>query len=145
MQKVDIYIDGSCSGNPGPGGFAAVCPINGKLLAACGHVPQSTNNQAELRAAIKALTALKVPCEVTLCTDSQYLVTCWNHDKESLTNIKRVNHELWFEFIEAAEKGRHVVKFVKIKGHSGNKYNEIADRLAKAECAKERHLLCGGA
>lgn len=143
MQKIEIYIDGSSS-NPGPSGFAAVCPINGKVLASCGHVMKATNNQAELLAAIKALTSLKKPCEVTLYTDSQYLVTCRAHDDEWLTNVKRDNHKLWFEFIEATKKGRHTVKFIKVPGHAGVRYNEIADRLAKAEYVKARHMLLRG-
>lgn len=140
--KVEIYIDGSCSGNPGPIGFAAICPINGKTLKSAGFDanPEATNNQAELRGAICGLKALKRPCDVTFYTDSNCIMAYENHDAEWLTT-RSANKELWVEFIAEERKGKHTIKFVKVKGHNGNKYNELADKYAKAECAKARHKL----
>ena len=144
MNKISIYIDGACSGNPGPGGWAAVCVINGKKRKSCGFTSKIiTNNKAELCAAIQGLGALRAPCDVTFYTDSKYLVTCASHTNEWLTNESRKNHEYWVQFLELARKGKHTYKFVKVAGHTGIELNELADRLAKAEVAKARHELAG--
>ena len=143
-MKISIHIDGACSGNPGPGGWAAVCSINGRKLKSCGHDSKmTTNNRAELSGAIQGLKALRVPCEVTFYTDSKYLVTCASHTKEWLTDASRKNRDLWVQFLELARKGRHTYKFVKVAGHSGVEMNELADKLARAEAAKARHKLAG--
>ena len=142
MHKVEIYIDGSCSGNPGPGGWAAVCELNGKKLASCGFVAEkTTNNRMELSGALGGIQALRRPCEVTLYTDSAYLITCAKHNDAWLTEASRSNSDLWIELIKAAKKGGHKIKFVKIKGHSGERLNELADKLAKAQCVKAKHVL----
>ena len=141
MTKLEIYIDGACSGNPGPGGWAAVCPMNGKKLYKCGGVIHATNNSMELMAAIGGLRACTKPCDITFYTDSQYLITCSNHDRKWLTKESRVNHELWLEFLKTAEKGKHTYKFVKVAGHSGVTMNELADKLARKECIKVRRKI----
>lgn len=144
-MKFDIYIDGSCFGNPGPGGWAAVCKINGKKIAAHGWKTNATNNSMELQAAIGGLKALKRRgCEVTFYTDSAYLVTCSRHDNKWLTAENRANRELWMEYIRLVEKGKHTVTFVKVAGHSGVELNETADREAKAEATKARHIIARG-
>ena len=147
MINVDIYIDGSCSGNPGPIGFAAVCPINGKILAKSGFdtAVTSTNNRAELRGAILALDCLRRKgCKVTLYTDSNYLMSFMNHNAEWFYAEGRPNRELWIQFITKIEQGKHAVKMIKVKGHDGNKYNEIADRKAREACVKAKHALTKG-
>src|SRR5574341_1756259 len=78
MDKVTIYTDGACSGNPGPGGWAAILIAGNHEKEIYGHDPQTTNNRMELTAAIEALRALKRPCEVTLYSDSSYLIRCFN-------------------------------------------------------------------
>ena len=138
MTEIEIYIDGACSGNPGPGGWAAVCVENGKKKVACNGVTHATNNSMELMAAIGGLKHCKKPCNVTFYTDSQYLITCSAHDEKWLTRPSRANHELWFEFLQAAKTGGHTYKFVKVAGHSGVEMNEIADKYARRECMKVR-------
>ena len=138
-MKISIYTDGACSGNPGPGGWAAIAVLSdGKEKYVCGNVAKATNNSMELRAAIEGLKAVKVPREVIIYTDSNYLVTCWAHEKDWLIAENRPNREMWFELIQAADKGGHTVKFVKVKGHSDNRLNSLADKYAKKECAKAK-------
>lgn len=143
MQEVHIYIDGSCSGNPGPIGWSAVCEIDGKVRASCGFNsnPKCTNNQAELRGLNQGLSALRQPCIAVIHTDSTYLITSVRHGDAWLKEEGRANRDLWLQVIEQVKKGGHKVKFVKVKGHSGDRLNELADKLAKAECAKARHEL----
>lgn len=141
MTKIEIYTDGACSGNPGPGGWAAVCKCNGKKKYVAGSVKEATNNKMELVAAINAVKAVKRPHEVIIYTDSKYLITCWAHDKKWLTKDERPNKDLWLELIQTAEKGKHKVTFVKVSGHSGVEMNELADRLAKEQVVKLRHEL----
>ena len=144
MKEVSIYIDGSCSGNPGPGGWAAACKIKNKKLAVKGFALHTTNNKMELMAAVGAIKALKyLGCRVNLYTDSTYLITCSNHDNDWLTKPERPNRELWMEFLKAAKEGGHTITFIKVPGHSGVEMNELVDRLAKAECRKARHLAYG--
>ena len=142
MLKREIYIDGACSGNPGPGGWAAVCVENGKKKLRKGSVPHATNNSMELMAAIDGLRGCLEPTAITFYTDSQYLITCIAHEEKWLTKESRANHELWIEFLRTAKKGGHTYEFVKVAGHSGIKLNELADKYARAECLKERRRLC---
>lgn len=134
---VSIYTDGACSGNPGPGGWGAVlvCGNNEKEL--CGGEPDTTNNRMELTAVIQALTALKRPCEVTLTTDSKYIVDAvnlgwakkWQKNNWMRTpKDKAKNPDLWQALLELLEI--HNVKFIWVKGHAGHKYNERCDELA---------------
>ncbi len=137
MKNVTIYTDGACSGNPGKGGWGAVL-IYGKIeREICGSSELTTNNQMELTACIKALELLKEPCTVTLYSDSAYVVNAFNEDwisgwvQNGWRNSQKkevANVELWKELIHLCNK--HTVTFVKVKGHAGNKYNEICDALA---------------
>lgn len=136
MKKVCIYTDGACSGNPGPGGWAAILRYNGHERELSGGEPATTNNRMELIAAISALEALKEPCEVELWTDSQYLARAVNEGW--LAGWKRrgwrrkegelKNPELW----QALDTllARHKVSFNWLKGHDGHEYNERCDALA---------------
>ncbi len=139
MKKVCIYTDGACSGNPGPGGWAAILRYNGHERELSGGEPATTNNRMELIAAISALEALKEPCEVELWTDSQYLARAVNEGW--LAGWKRrgwrrkegelKNPELW-QALDAL-LARHKVSFNWLKGHDGHEYNERCDALAVAQ------------
>ena len=138
---VDVWTDGACSGNPGPGGWGAILSYNGVETELSGGEPQTTNNRMELMAAIAALEALKRPCTVALHTDSQYLrqgITGWIHgwkkngwrtaDKKPVKNA-----ELW-QRLDAA-LGQHKIEWKWVKGHAGDEMNERADALARAGMA----------
>ena len=137
MKKVDIYTDGACSGNPGRGGWAAILVYGAREAELSGFEPQTTNNRMELTAAIKGLSALKEACEVTLYSDSQYLVNAIN--KGWLAGWKSrgwrkadksevLNPDLWREL--DALLCVHDVRFVWVRGHNGHDYNERCDALA---------------
>ncbi len=136
MKQVDIFTDGACRGNPGPGGWGAVLRYRGTEKELFGGEARTTNNRMELMAAIQALEALKDPCEVNLTTDSQYVrkgITEWmvNWKKRNwLTAAKKpvVNKDLWQRLEAAAD--RHKVHWHWVRGHSGHRENERADQLA---------------
>lgn len=135
-MKVEIYTDGACRGNPGPGGWGALLRYQGHEKFLSGAETHTTNNRMELTAAIEALAALKRPCEVELTTDSKYVregITTWlaNWKKNNwrTSNRKPVkNQDLWERLGQEVE--RHQITWHWIKGHSGHKENELADQLA---------------
>ncbi len=135
-QSVEIFTDGACRGNPGPGGWGAVLRYNGQEKLLHGGEAPTTNNRMELMAAIAALSALKRPCQVTLTTDSQYVrkgITEWiqNWKKRDWRNAAKQpvkNADLWRQLDALA--ARHEVKWHWVKGHSGHRENEMADVLA---------------
>jgi ribonuclease HI len=135
-DKVDIFTDGACRGNPGPGGWGALLRYGEKEKQLYGAERETTNNRMELMAAIVALESLKRPCEVTLTTDSEYLrkgITEWIHSWKrrgwKTAGKKPVkNQELW-QRLEAATH-RHTIHWKWIRGHTGHAENECADRLA---------------
>ena len=131
MKKVIIYTDGSCAGNPGKGGWAAILKCEDKHKEISGCVDDSTNNRMELLAAIMALQSLKVECEIDLYTDSQYLIkgiTQWIYRWKDIQwkNVKNI--DLWKKLDECTS--RHKIQWHWVKGHSGDKYNEMVDKLA---------------
>lgn len=137
LPRVTIYTDGGCDPNPGRGGWAAVILLDGKTNELSGCDPHSTNNRMELTAAIRALKSLKVPCAVTLYTDSVYLqkgITEWMPGwlKKNWRGSKGpvLNVDLWKELLEAAKP--HQVTWEWVKGHSSNRYNTRADALVHA-------------
>ena len=139
MKHVYIYTDGACRGNPGRGGWGAVLVYNGTEKELSGGEAMTTNNRMELSAVISALSALKEPCEVTLTTDSQYVVNAiekgwldsWRNNKWRKSDKSAVlNVDLWVQLVELLEK--HRVSFVWVKGHNGHSYNERCDALATA-------------
>jgi ribonuclease HI len=136
-QRVTIYTDGACSGNPGPGGWGAILSFGGQEKELMGGEPHTTNNRMELLAAISALEALKRPCTVDLYTDSEYLrggITGWikgwkkngwrTSDRKAVKNV-----ELWEELDKVAS--RHDIRWHWVKGHHGHDENERADELAR--------------
>lgn len=131
---VDIYTDGACSGNPGPGGWGAILRYNGVEKELSGGEALTTNNRMEMLAAIRALEALKKPCKVRIHTDSQYLqkgVTEWMAGwKKKGWPAKIKNQDLWKEL--DALLGGHTVTFHWVRGHDGHPENERADALARA-------------
>lgn len=143
MKQIEIYTDGACSGNPGPGGWGAVLVYNGKEKELSGSEKNTTNNRMELTAVIMALNALNQPCEVKLTTDSKYVcdainkgwVYSWRKNGWRKSDKKpALNVDLWKELLSLLEK--HEVEFIWVKGHNGHKYNEICDALAVKEYQK---------
>ena len=134
MKKVEIYTDGACRGNPGPGGWGAVLVYGNREKELSGGEENTTNNRMELTAAIEALSALKEPCEVTLTSDSTYLVNAiregWLAAWRDRAFRKVKNPDLWMKLDPLLLK--HEVTFVWVKGHDGHPYNERCDRLATA-------------
>ncbi len=141
MKHVDIYTDGACSGNPGPGGWGAILKHGETRKELSGGEAATTNNRMELLATITALTSLKSPCEVDLYTDSKYVmdgIGTWIHgwkkngwrtaDKKPVKNI-----ELWQALDDA--RNRHKVTWHWVKGHAGHPDNERADELARSGMA----------
>jgi ribonuclease HI len=145
LPAVEIFTDGACKGNPGPGGWGAVLrAADGRERELSGGEKPSTNNRMELMAAIEALNALKRPCRVNLTTDSNYVrdgITRWIHGWRrngwKTADRKPVkNAELWQALLEAVEP--HRVEWHWVKGHAGHPENERADALACAEAEKRR-------
>ncbi|MBY8966793.1 ribonuclease HI [Algiphilus sp.] len=136
MKTVEIYTDGACRGNPGPGGWGAVLRHGAHEKTLCGGEAETTNNRMELMAAIQALEALKSPCEVTLYTDSVYVrngITEWldgwrRRGWKTASKQPVKNRELWQRLDAAAQ--RHRIDWRWVRGHSGNAGNEHADQLA---------------
>ncbi|MCG8315653.1 MAG: ribonuclease HI [Pseudomonadales bacterium] len=135
-EKVEIYTDGACKGNPGPGGWGVLLRFKGAEKKLNGAEKETTNNRMELMAAIKALEALTRPCQVDLTTDSQYVrkgITEWIHGwkKRNWKNASKQpvkNADLWKQLDELVQK--HDVSWHWVKGHSGHPENELVDQLA---------------
>jgi ribonuclease HI len=144
LPIVEIFTDGACRGNPGPGGWAALVRSGSREKELSGGEPLTTNNRMELTAAIRGLEALKRPCRVELHTDSQYLrdgITRWVHNWRRngwrTSDRKPVkNADLWEELIEAA--ARHRIDWHWVKAHNGHAENERVDALACAEADDQR-------
>lgn len=137
MKKVNIYTDGACRGNPGPGGYGVILEYEGREKEFSAGFPNTTNNRMELTAAIVGLEALNQPCEVTLYSDSKYLIDAiqkgwldsWRAKGWKKSDGKPVlNVDLWERLIVQLE--RHKVRFEWVKGHDGHHYNERCDTLA---------------
>lgn len=137
MKSVEIFTDGACSGNPGPGGWGAILRYNGVEKEMSGGEAETTNNRMELSAAIEALNALKTPCKVDLYTDSVYVrdgigkwIHGWKRNGWKTASKKPVkNDDLWKALDDA--RARHDVTWHWIKGHAGHPENERADALAR--------------
>ena len=143
MQHVDIYTDGSCLKNPGPGGWGAILVYNKLEKELSGGEADSTNNRMELTAAITALSVLNRPCDVTLTSDSKYLcdgitkgwAASWKkRGWKKSDNTPALNPDLWERLLSLCET--HRVTFVWVKGHAGHPYNERCDAMAQDEARK---------
>jgi ribonuclease HI len=136
MKRVEVFTDGACKGNPGPGGWGVVLRMGQHEKELAGHEAHTTNNRMELTAVIRALNALKEPCHVALHTDSRYVIdgiTKWifGWQKYGWRNSQKkpvLNADLWQELSTA--QGRHRIDWIWVKGHDGHPENERADRLA---------------
>lgn len=138
MSGVDIFTDGSCSGNPGPGGWAAILRSGGHEKELCGGERATTNNRMELMAVIRALESLKGPSAVTIHTDSRYVMDGatqwmkkWKANGWKTADKKAVKNEDLWRALDAA-MARHRMSWRWVRGHDGHPENERADALAKA-------------
>ena len=144
MKQVTLYTDGACSGNPGPGGWAAILIYNGREKVLSGGEKTTTNNRMELTGVIEGLKALKEPCAVDLYSDSKYVIDAlekgwavrwkkngWMRNKKD----PAMNPELWEELLQLTEK--HALTCHWVKGHAENDYNNRCDALAVQE--RDRH------
>lgn len=143
QTEVELFTDGACSGNPGPGGWGAILRCGTREKELSGGSAQTTNNKMELTAAIEGLKVLKYPCRVTLCTDSKYVAdgitkgwaASWRARGWKKSDGKpALNPELWEKLLELC--GKHDVKIIWVKGHAGHPENERCDALAVAETQK---------
>lgn len=140
MKSVEIYTDGACSGNPGPGGWGAILCYNGREKELSGGEKNTTNNRMELTAVISALEALKEPCEVELYSDSKYVIDAlskgWAKAWQKKNWIKSdkkpaLNPDLWEKLLSLTDI--HTVHYHWVKGHADNEYNNRCDKLAVGE------------
>lgn len=137
-KEVIIYTDGACSGNPGPGGWGTILMYKDTKKEISGGNPDTTNNIMEITAVIEGLKLLKEPCKVQIYSDSAYVVNAFNQHwienwiKKNWQNSKKEpvkNKELWLELYALVKQ--HEVKFIKVKGHSDNEFNNRCDELAR--------------
>lgn len=142
MKRVTIFTDGSCNGNPGAGGFAAILVCDNREKIISGRSLKTTNNRMEMQAVIEGLNALKKACDVMVCTDSAYIVNNFNRIPEWRANGWRgtrgaiKNHDLWQAMDAAwrrAEGMQISITFCKVTAHTGIELNERCDKLAKQE------------
>ena len=147
MKTVEIFTDGACSGNPGPGGYGVILRNAGRIKELSAGYRKTTNNRMELRAVITGMKALKEKCNVKIYSDSKYIVDAvrqgwakrwqrnnWYRNK----NEKALNPDLWQELLDLID--RHQVHFIWVKGHAGHQENERCDELAVAAAAGENLL-----
>ena len=148
-KKVQLYTDGACSGNPGPGGWAAILNFAGKTKELSGHMPNTTNNRMELFAVISGIGALKEPCEVEVFSDSAYTVKAftdhwidnWQRNGWLTSEKKPVeNTDLWKLLLQIIRVKQHNVVFNKVKGHADDPMNNRCDELARAAIREYRRL-----
>ena len=143
MKEVDMYTDGACKGNPGAGGFCCILRYKGKEKLVSGGEANTTNNRLELCAVISGLEILREPCEVTVYSDSKYVVDAmklgwargWKEKGWKKSDGKTaLNTDLWERLLSLSEM--HRLRFVWVKGHDGHEYNERCDREAVAQAEK---------
>lgn len=143
MKHIDIYTDGSCRCNPGPGGWGAILVYKGIEKELSGGEESTTNNRMELTAVIKALQALKESCEITLTSDSKYVIDgivngwaeSWRANNwRKADRSQALNPDLWEILLNEIKK--HEITYVWVKGHAGHPYNERCDKMAQYESSK---------
>lgn len=145
LKEITIYTDGACSGNPGPGAWAAILIYNGIEKELVGYESNTTNNRMELTAAIEAISAVKYSCSIKLFSDSSYLINAinnnwlgkWkNNDWHKSNKQPAQNIDLWEKISSLIQI--HDIKWIKVKGHSDNSYNNRCDKLATSEISKHK-------
>lgn len=145
LPAVEMWTDGACAGNPGPGGWAAILRSGPHEKELAGGEPHTTNNRMELRAVVEGLRALRRPSSVKVVTDSSYVAQAWNagwldrwQRNGWRTGEKKdvLNRDLWEELLAVAAP--HTVVFERVRGHAGHELNERADRLAVVERDRQR-------
>lgn len=143
MDKVTIYTDGACSGNPGPGGYGIILMYKDIKKEISGGAENTTNNIMEMTAVIEALKQLKYNCEVEIYSDSAYVINAFNNgwiynwmknDWKTANKEPVKNKELWQELYNLTKL--HKVTFIKVKGHSDNEFNNRCDELARSQISK---------
>jgi len=142
LKQVTLYSDGSSLGNPGPGGYGGILEFRGRQKEYSGGNPHTTNNRMELQGVIEGLKLLKEPCEVTVISDSSYVVNAINTWLEGWVkkDFKKVkNVDLWQEYLTASSP--HQIKGVWVRGHNGHPENERCDALATQEAANQKAML----
>lgn len=143
-KKITIYTDGSCLGNPGPGGWAALLQYNGREKLIKGGETATTNNRMELMAVIQALSAVRHRCDIDLHTDSRYVmdgatrwIGNWRRNGWRTSQKKAVkNAELWQQLDELSQN--HAIEWHWVKAHAGHKYNELVDQAARTEAEQRQ-------
>ncbi len=141
-DRVEIFTDGACKGNPGPGGWGALLRVNGQSKELKGSEPETTNNRMEMQAVISALESLKQPCSVQLTTDSKYVldgVKSWmpnwkKHGWKTASKAPVKNKDLWMKIDVLVQA--HDIEWAWVKGHSGHVENERVDQLANDAIAE---------
>ena len=145
MKQIELFTDGACSGNPGPGGWGAILRYGGREKELSGGAPQTTNNRMELTAVIEGLAALRESCAVTVVSDSRYVVDgiekgwakSWKRNGWRKSDKKpALNPDLWARLLDLCEI--HTVRTHWVKGHAENEYNNRCDELAVLESRKFR-------
>ncbi len=146
MKKIEIFTDGACSGNPGPGGWAAILKYKDNVKKISGFVPNTTNNRMEILALINALSILKESCEITVYSDSKYVVDSinknwvlnWQKNNWMKKNKKVPNSDLWYTLLNIMKN--HKINFIWVRGHSGHPENEECDKMAVAEIRNNKNI-----
>ena len=141
-KQVTLYSDGSSLGNPGPGGYGGILEFNGHEKEFCGGEAHTTNNRMELRGVIEGLKFMKEPCDITVISDSSYVVNAINTwldgwVRKSFKKVKNV--DLWEEYLEVSDS--HNITGVWVRGHDGHEQNERCDKLAYDEAQRQKALL----
>ena len=148
-KTVQLYTDGACSGNPGPGGWGCILNYNGKTKEMSGHMPNTTNNRMEIFAVISGIGALKEPCVIDVYSDSAYTVNAFNDhwidnwQKNGWINSKKQpveNSDLWKLLLQIIKIKKHEVHFHKVKGHADNPWNNRCDELATSAIKEYRRM-----
>lgn len=145
-KKITLITDGACSGNPGPGGWAALLRYQDKERMVTGGEPNTTNNRMELQAIVEGLRAIKEPADVNIISDSKYVIDAF--EKGWLENWMRTgwktaankpvkNKELWLDLLEATQ--RHAISWTWVKGHAGHEDNERVDQAAREEASRQAY------
>ena len=138
MNRVAViaYTDGACKGNPGPGGWSAILVRQDGEQEICGGSPATTNNRMELTAVIEVMKSCDVPSDITIVTDSTYVMISKEKWQRWSKKPNLPNKDLWLQLIEVGRKGNHHLHFQHVDGHSGHVYNERCDTIAKMQASK---------